>query len=452
MKSLRHRLTITHTIVALLAVVLMAVLAGRLIVGAYREQAVQQARITSQRLSTLLATYYTRNGGWGDVAQVFNTRLADRQFFDQRRVILAGDDRRVLFDSAGFLPPGTPLPLRLRTQGAPVIAGGRQVGYVVVPAGSDDQTAAEREFVRSIIRIVVIGGAAGTIAALLVAWLMARRLTRPLASLTRAARNLAAGKRHEPITPPQDAELAELAYAFNTMAADLGRQEDLRRQLVADIAHELRTPLSVLRLQIESLEDGVEQPTPQTLGALGHQVTMLNRLVDDLRLLSLADAGQLALSIEPLNPGELLARTAAAAGARARQQAIDLRVETNGTLPPVCADAQRLAQILGNLVENALRYTPHGGTVTLRALLQQGASTPVVAFEVGDTGPGIAPEDLPHIFERFYRTDRARARETGGSGLGLAIVQRLVEAQGGQVSVHSTPGQGTTFTVTLPAG
>jgi signal transduction histidine kinase len=276
-------------------------------------------------------------------------------------------------------------------------------------------------------------------------------------------------------------ELAALAHSFNTMAAELDRQEHLRRQLVADIAHELRTPLSVLRLQVESLEDGVEQPTPHMLSSLGQEVHLLTRLVDDLRLLSLADAGQLSLTLEAVDPLAVLRRVAAAAEPRARQQQIELRVEHIGALPNVCADSQRLAQVLGNLVENALRYTPAGGVVTLVARemrdrrleirdsaltqspisnlqspisnLQSPISSPQlhIAFEIRDTGPGIAPTDLPHIFERFYRTDRARSRESGGSGLGLAIVQRLVEAQGGKVDVSSELGKGTTFCVLLPA-
>jgi signal transduction histidine kinase len=322
----------------------------------------------------------------------------------------------------------------------------------------------------------VIGGSvlAGVIA-LAVGLLITRQITQPLGSLTEAARRLAAGQRHQPLAIPREAELAALAHSFNTMAAELDRQEHLRRQLVADIAHELRTPLSVLRLQVESLEDGIEQPTPQMLTSLGNEVHLLSWLVDDLRLLSLADAGQLSLTLEAVDPLAALRSVAAAAEPRARQQQIELRIEHVGALPNVCADPQRLAQVLGNLVENALRYTPAGGVVTLGARTvgdwsleayperrqRSGdhsiAQPPIsnlqspIVFEIHDTGPGIAPDDLPHIFERFYRADRARSRESGGSGLGLAIVQRLVEAQGGQVDVSSELGKGTTFRVLLPA-
>jgi signal transduction histidine kinase len=248
------------------------------------------------------------------------------------------------------------------------------------------------------------------------------------------------------------------------MAAELEHQQQLRRQLVADIAHELRTPLSVLRLQLEGLEDGIEQPTPTALHSLAEEVGLLTRLVVDLRLLSLADAGQISLALDEVDAGAMLERAVTTATARARQQRIELRAEPPPTQLSATADPQRLAQILGNLIENALRYTPAGGQVTVRAraddrppianrrppALGTETGSSVVVFEVSDTGAGIPPDELPQIFERFYRTDKARARETGGSGLGLAIVQRLVEMQGGQIWASSAVGRGTTFHVALP--
>src|SRR5262249_34161095 len=233
----------------------------------------------------------------------------------------------------------------------------------------------------------------------------------------------------------------------------------------------------VLRLQLESMQDGIEQPTAATLGSLSEEVGLLTRLVDDLRLLSLADAGQLSLTIDAVDAGTAVERAASVASARARQQGVDLRAERPAAPIAVAADPQRLAQILGNLIENALRYTPAGGHVTLcvssefkvlsfelptpNAQTQNSKPWPEpsrrlktqnwVVFEVTDTGTGISPADLPHIFERFYRADKARARETGGSGLGLSIVQRLVEMQGGHIWATSGAGRGSTFHVALPA-
>jgi signal transduction histidine kinase len=477
MASLRSRLTLTHTLVALLTVVLVVLLASGLIVRAYREFSRQQAIAFSQRLGVALGQFYITNRGWDNIEQSLAQRLDAQSPLAGRRVIVVDRRERVVYDSAEIVQAGEMLPPTLLRQPsapiqiAPRFAGRSRepvVGQVIVPiTGPNSQSDPERAFLRSIMWIVVAGsGLAGGVA-LVVALIMSGQLTRPLRLLTQAAQRLAAGERQQPLPINDQGELGDLARAFNTMTAELTRQEDIRRQLVADIAHELRTPLSVLRLQVESLADGVEQPTPQVLASLGHEVGLLSHLVDDLRLLSLADAGRLSLAIEALDVQAALERAAAIAAPRARQAGVDLRVESNGALPPVRADAQRLDQVLSNLIENALRYTAQSGAVTLsaRAAINDGLpsapqqsaasdsllpSSSVIIFEVSDTGVGIAPADLPHIFDRFYRADRTRARETGGSGLGLAIVQRLVEAQGGQVSVESTPGQGTTFRIMLP--
>jgi signal transduction histidine kinase len=376
-----------------------------------------------------------------------------------------------------------------------VVAGDQTVGKLVFEVPRGALTPAERAFLFGMYLSIAVGSVLAGVVALIVGSLITGRVTRPLRALKDAARRLASGARHEPLALPPDAELAELASAFNSMAAELERQQLLRRQLVADIAHELRTPLSVLRVQIDSLEDGIEQPTPATLASLSEEVGLLTRLVDDLRLLSLADAGQLSLSIGDVDATAAAERVVRMAAARARQQGIDLRTELPDAPLTVVADPQRLAQVLGNLVENALRYTPSGGNIVVRVYADHQPPTthhrpptteprtkqlgvdqqapnltgspahPLthspgppsvvgrrssVVFEVADTGPGIPPDELPQIFERFYRADKTRARETGGSGLGLAIVQRLVEMQGGRIWASSAVGRGATFHVALP--
>jgi signal transduction histidine kinase len=462
MRSLYRRLTITHTLVALLAVVLVGLLASGLIVRAYlqisSEQTLGQARVIARRLSGPLAQFYIANRSWEGVATPLGRRIEESGITDGR-VLLADDTGRVIFDSDGELLGRQMLP-RQRLAAVPVNVRGREVGSVAVLPSAAQATAAEQAFVRSLIWIVGGGSLLAVFGALIVALFVASRLVSPLRSLTLAARRLAAGERHEPLAMPNDTELAELAYAFNAMAAELARQEDLRRQMVADIAHELRTPLSVMRLQVESIEDGIVPASSESVGALGGQITLLGRLVDDLRLISLADAGQLSLNIRAVDAAQAIANAAAAAEARARQGGVTLSVQPSGPLPAALADPQRLAQVLGNLVENAIRYTPAGGRVTLSAMTderrptstyQGGGRSSVVIFSVADTGPGIPEAEQAQIFDRFYRTDRARARETGGSGLGLAIVQRLVAAQGGSVSLQSRPGYGATFSVCLPA-
>jgi len=471
MKSLRSRLTLTHALVALVAVVIVAVLATALIRIAFNLFAPQADADT---LAAQLGDRYEQWGGWDAVIERIRRARQSGQFdqtpvgrlFRNRRVQIVDAQGHLIFDSAG------PVQRRIapRIPGgaeSPVVVGAQQVGSVVVSGQRAILNQAERGFLRVVYLSVIGGSALAALAALAVGLVIAGRLTRPLRTLRDAAQRLAMGARHEPLRIPPDRELAELAIAFNTMAAELEHQQHLRRQLVADIAHELRTPLSVLRLQIEGLEDGIEQPNPATLHSLAEEVSLITRLVDDLRLLSLADAGQLSLAPEELDAATMIERAAAAAMPRARQQRINLRAERPGSPLTVVADPQRLAQILGNLIENALRYTPAGGTVTLRVsselrvknfeLEQQHTQNSKiltqnsVVFEVADTGPGVPPDELPRIFDRFYRTDKARARETGGTGLGLAIVQRLVEMQGGHIWASSTVGRGTTFHVALPA-
>jgi signal transduction histidine kinase len=250
-------------------------------------------------------------------------------------------------------------------------------------------------------------------------------------------------------------EIGELARAFNAMAGALEHNEALRRRLVADVAHELRTPLTNLRAQIEALEDGLEEPDGEALRSLHEETMLLARLTDDLQDLALAEAGRLPLHRERLDAGAALRAAAAAIRPRVAARDVAVAVEVADDTPAVEADAARVAQILRNLLENALAHTPQGGTIVLSAgpaAAPAGAAAPSAAVEiaVADSGPGIAAEHLPHLFDRFYRADASRTRGTGGSGLGLAIVRQLAELHGGSVRVESPPGRGARFTVTLP--
>jgi signal transduction histidine kinase len=474
MRSLRSRLTFTHTLVALVAVLIVALLVTVLIRLVFERQRAQinqqQIQIGADGFAERLGEMYERRSSWAGVEIQLRQQLlrapagsplrrAHFQLFDA--------SGQLLFDSAfpGGRRQGSPIADGVESQ---VVARGQPVGKLVFEVPRGALTAAERTFLLGMYISIGVGSALAGLVALIVGSLITGRVTRPLRALKDAAGRVASGARHQPLPMPPDAELAELAAAFNSMAAELEHQQQLRRQLVADIAHELRTPLSVLRVQLEGLEDGIEQPTPATLASLSEEVGLLTRLVDDLRLLSLADAGQLSLSIADVDAVAAAERVVRTATARARQQGVALRSELpagdSGAAPElrVLADPQRLAQILGNLVENALRYTPTGGEVTLRVSSKLSASSSatqnsklktqnLVVFEVSDTGPGIPPDELPQIFERFYRTDKARARETGGSGLGLTIVQRLVEMQGGRIWASSAVGRGATFHVALPA-
>lgn len=461
MRSLRSRLTFTHALVAFVGVVIVAVLVTMVLRLAFNRLTDRRIQAEADAAADVIAAVYQRRQSWDGVAQVLQRRVAQNRPNDllrRRRLLVYDAAGNLIFDNNGAAQAPRAGQPRTGLE-SPIIVDGRTVGSVVMGGQVGEFTQAETEFLRMVRWSLIAGSALAVLIALIVGRVITGRVTRPLRSMQGAAHRLASGGDHQPLAIPPDRELAELAVSFNTMAAELGRQEQLRRQQVADIAHELRTPLSVLRLQLESIEDGIAQPTPDTLRSLAEETSLLTRLVDDLRLLSLADAGQLSLAIEAVDAGTAGERVVGNVAPRARQQQIDLRIERPHAALAVLADPQRLLQILGNLIENALRYTPAGGTVTLRLAQSAASGAPSlparpagwVVFEVADTGAGIPASELPQIFERFYRADKARARETGGSGLGLAIVQRLVEMQSGRIWVSSAPGQGTTFHVALPA-
>ncbi len=339
----------------------------------------------------------------------------------------------------GFVPD-------LSGSGVPIELGKRQIGALILSTSSTDGFPASRfEAVRGF-----LSAALGLAAILLgLATLVANRLSHPLRRLTQAAQTVAAGDLGVRVQSGPVREINELAQAFNTMTEALVRADQQRRQLTADVAHELRTPLSIIRGRLEGIQDGVYAATPDQVAVLLDETALLERLIEDLRLLALADAGQLLLYPESFDPALLLHDVARLFAPQAHAGGIALQVVTAEDLPEIAADPQRIAQVLGNLLSNALRHTPPGGTITLRAGWAD-LHRAAVTLAVADTGSGIAPDDLPHIFERFWRADRARTRSGGGAGLGLVIAKRLIEAHGGQITAQSTPGQGTTFTCTLP--
>ncbi|MGV9311090.1 sensor histidine kinase [Streptomyces sp. NPDC003691] len=279
------------------------------------------------------------------------------------------------------------------------------------------------------------------------ALLLSRTVLRPVRALTEATRSLGEGDlgRRVPVTGRD--EIAELARDFNRMAASLQRSEERQRRMTGDIAHELRTPLSNLRGYLEALQDGYVEATPELLDSLHEEVMLQQRIVDDLQQLALAEAGALTYHRFDTDLGELLETCRTAHLARAEPAGVALALETAAGNAPVLvhADPDRLRQAVGNLVANAIRATPPGGCVTL-SLTTNG---PAALLRVRDTGTGIPAEDLPHLFDRFWRADAARGRLTGGSGLGLSIVRQIVHDHGGTVQVESTVGTGTTFTVAL---
>jgi two-component system sensor histidine kinase BaeS len=324
-----------------------------------------------------------------------------------------------------------------------------QLDPYVAPAaelflGGDGDTPAVRFDMSPANKTKVIG-AAGLVLAVTVAVTaaVATRLVRPLRALTEAAQQ--PPDRHVRVPVTTRDETGILAAAFNELTERRERLEVQRKAMVSDIAHELRSPLTNIRGWLEVTRDGVVDPDPALLASLHDEALVLQRVIDDLRDLADADAGTLRLHPEPVRCDELLDQVAAAHRVAADAAGVRLRTAVDGT-PWLDADPVRMRQALGNLVSNALRHTPAGGTVTLAARRDQEC----VLLEVADTGSGLAPDELPHVFDRFWRAEKSRSRRTGGSGLGLPIVRHLVAAHGGTAEATSEPGGGSVFTLRLP--
>ena len=303
----------------------------------------------------------------------------------------------------------------------------------------------EEAFLRNVSQAILFGALIALALAVLVGALLARALTRPLRELTHATLAIARGELGYQVKARSDDELGDLVDSFNQMSADLAQSNQARRQMTADIAHDLRTPLSILLGYTEALSDGKLQGSEEIYTVMHREAGHLKRLIDDLRTLSLADSGELTLEKQTIQPAALLQRAAAAHQALASEKEVHILVEATENLPDLQVDPERMAQVLGNLLTNALRYTPQQGEINLRAA----AKTGHVRLEVQDSGAGIAAEDLPYVFNRFYRGNKSR-QQNGEAGLGLAIAKSLVEAHGGTIEAESKPGEGTTFTIQLP--
>lgn len=305
-------------------------------------------------------------------------------------------------------------------------------------------------FRTAMLQSLLVSAGAAALVAILASLFIAHQIARPIRTMAGATQRIAAGHYAERVpSEPNGAhdEIGALAASFNEMAASLEQTEERRLALLADVAHEMRTPIALLQGSLEGLLDGVVEASPQTWARLHDEAGRLRRLVDDLQELSRAEAHQIALALQPLPPSVIVQSAVDRLSPQFHDKGLDLHVTVPPTVPAVQADQDRAVQVLTNLLANALRYTPAPGCVEVDVTQRKA----VVAFAVRDTGIGLAPEHLKHLFERFYRVDKSRSRALGGSGIGLTIAKALVEAMGGEIRAESAgPGRGSTFTFTLP--
>jgi two-component system sensor histidine kinase BaeS len=453
MRSLTLKLILAFLVVSLVGTALVAVLAvwrtttqfSRFVAGQLQDDLVDQ-----------LALYYENTGGWMGVSEAL--RFSERgQGFGRRQggaslpnqgipILLLDNAGRVVIPGLGYSRGDVVAPAEW-SQGVPIEVDGQEVGRLLVATDVVRRglAGAELLFLTRVNQAVILASLGATAVALLLAVLLARTLTRPLRELTAATQAVAKGDLAQKVPVRSEDELGQLAASFNLMNSELAHAQELRRQMTADIAHELGTPLSLILGHSEALSEGVLPPQMETFDVIHDEARRLSRLVDDLRTLSLAEAHELPLTRRPTSPTALLERAAAAHAPRAKQRNILLRLEMGEGLPDVNVDPDRMAQVLDNLLGNAFRYTPAGREIRLSAAPAPNG----VRLAIQDSGPGIPAAELPYVFERFYRGDKSRQRHEGGSGLGLAIARSIVEAHDGRIWAESEPGQGATFVIEL---
>jgi signal transduction histidine kinase len=452
---MRLRIILSFVLIALVSVGSVLVIARQTVQREVRAYMFRGGMSGVEGLVTNLENYYQENGSWDGADQLF---ASSSQMFGNRRgfgSIMGGmmNQRLRLADSKGNLiidtePAGSTESLtKNETQMAiPLQVGGETVGYLLPEGGMNFNPGDDDALLNRLSRAGYIAAGVAIGFSLLLALILSTRLIRPVRDLTQAATSLSEGDLTRRVEVHGEDELATLGKTFNQMAAALEKSEETRQAMTADIAHELRTPLAIQRAHVEALQDGVYPATGENLQPVLEQNILLTRLVEDLRTLAEADSGHLQLEKIPTDFPALVERILDRFRPQADDRAIELQFSSRGDCRPVHLDPGRMEQILGNLISNAMRYTPDGGWIKINLECLQNQAL----LKIRDSGPGIPEESLPHVFERFYRADQGRSRMEGGTGLGLAIARQLTEAHGGALKATNHPDGGALFSLSLP--
>jgi len=457
-------------LLALLATLIVAALSGIAARTSFDNYVDKNLSYRFDLLGGQLTEYYREKNGWADVQSVFDSQPRGRGMgsgYGRIAQGVPGTGHRMGPGPGAMMGPNAGNFLLMDSNGDIIAASNSAYIGKTIPEDSiehrlplkvndsivgtlimvDNQRGEwEKEYINSINKATLWAAVVASVIALIFGIIISRHLIRPISMLTSAAKRLADRELGYRAAVSTGDEIGELASSFNNMAESLERNERLRRNLVADTAHELRTPLAILRGNLESMQEGVITASPEAIISMHDEVLRITRLVNDLQEISLVDAGELRLNRRNVRVEEMVEKVAMLFSGDAKYKNINFSVNIPEGLPAVNVDPDRIVQVLLNILGNALRFTKPGGMITLSA----GLESENVVFSIKDTGTGIAADELGNVFERFYRSDQSRSRSGGGAGLGLAIAKSLVEAHGGRIWVESKINEGSNFSFSVP--
>ncbi len=456
MRSLTWKLGGALLLIVVVSVGLMAYLTNISTTREFQQYISRGNMMYTQSLADSLGDLYAEEQGWNNIQETLRSLPLSTSVrilvTDSSGVIIADTAREWLGKESAevSLSDGTPITVSGQTVGSLYLltSGGMVRGHMGgrIPQAIPMVVTSEEDFLERVNDSLWKVGLIAVAVALVIGLILTRQITRPVRALISGARHLTKGELSYRVTVKSRDEIGELADSFNIMASSLEKGEQSRRQLTADIAHELRTPLTVIEGTVDGIIDGVFQPDTEHLRSIKEQTALLTHLISDLRDISLAESGQLKLNLTSTDMVELVRRVVSNYEINAREKNIRIKLEEEPQISEIEADTVRMEQVISNLLVNAIRHTPSSGSISVTIKNDEGG----LAISVADTGEGIAQDDLPHVFERFYRSGSSRSRKEGGTGLGLAIVKQMVEAHGGKVWVESKKGTGSIFSILLP--
>jgi signal transduction histidine kinase len=464
--SLLWKLTLAFMLVAIITAALVAVFIRLTSVERLSSLIIDQQR---SNLKTALIEYYSRNHSWDGLPEAWDDihrRVApppptpppdERAFFEEAPrdfprpnfgfdfFGLADAQGKVIIPMSPNTPAGSDVPAEILKDGTAMTLDGVLIGTILNVPFKPRFNPAENMFLQRTNEALLLAVLGALLFTLILGLLLARTLIHPIQALTRAAHNITMGDLEQEVKVDSTDEIGQLADAFNKMSREVARVNNLRRRMTADIAHDLRTPLTVIAGYVESMQDGVLEPTPARLSIIYAEIERLQNLVGDLRMLSQVDAGELPLNLQSISPRDLLDRALATFIPQIEMKGISISTNCPETIPNIRVDEARMMQVFSNLLSNALRYTASGGEISLSAESDHDK----VILTIKDNGSGISEEDLPNIFDRLYRGDKSRS-QSDETGLGLAIAKGLVLAHGGTIWAESEVGQYAAFHIVLP--